>query len=194
LSRLELLLTASGVVLLLAALLWRAHHRARADRRIRAALASADPAEQRAAIAILAGTGLARFADDLLALLRTAERERRDDLVASLTVAVARTSWEPLQSPALVELRLAAAVAGELRAAPRTIDITTVQDEPDVDHDLLDATQMAIGHPVLSLRLDRGTDVTVIEQHDGRAIGVTTTPADAEQAAVHLRARLVGAA
>lgn len=192
-SRLEVILTISGVVLLLAALLWRASHRARADRRIRAALAGPDPAEQRAAIAILAGTGLARFADDLLALLHAAERDRRDDLAAALTAAVARTSWEPLQSSALVELRLAAAVAGERRAAP-TIDLAAVEEEPEIDHDLLDATQIALGQPVLSLRIDRGSEVTVIEQHDGHAVGATTTPADADQAATRLRARLVGAA
>src|SRR2546421_1463734 len=101
------LLLVAGVGLALAAALWhwlgRAHRRRRARRSLGAALADRDPAVRRSAVAEVGSQGLSPFAD---LLLRCASTERDPTVKRALAAAVARRQWEPLDSPAVMELRL----------------------------------------------------------------------------------------
>ena len=93
-----------GLVLLLAALAWRAAARPPGgSASLRRALRDPDPAVRRTALTIAAQRGLAENASLLLELSRL---ERDPSVVEALADAVVRNQWEPTSSVALVRLRL----------------------------------------------------------------------------------------
>jgi carbamoyl-phosphate synthase large subunit len=101
------LLLATGIVLAVAGVLWRRVSRSRDRRRVRrsleVALDAGDAAVRSSAIAAAGAQGVSLFAD---LLLRCAATETDPTVIRTLAATVARQQWEPMDSPAVVELRL----------------------------------------------------------------------------------------
>ena len=92
-----------GIGIVVAAVVWRTMVRRRAVSSLQWALASFDPADRRAAVAVVSQQGVARFAE---VLLRHTRQEEDRSVLLAIADAVARNQWEPADSPPLVELRM----------------------------------------------------------------------------------------
>src|SRR5438093_6591452 len=77
--------------------------RRRAVYTLQYALSSPDPANRRAAVAVVSQQGVARFAE---VLLNHTRYERDPTVLMAIADAVARNQWEPADSPPLVQLRM----------------------------------------------------------------------------------------
>jgi carbamoyl-phosphate synthase large subunit len=100
-------LLAAGIGLAVAGIVWRrisrARERGRVRRSLEAALGARDPAVRSSAIAAAGAQGVSLFAD---LLLRCANSETDPAVIRTLATTVARQQWEPMDSPAVVKLRL----------------------------------------------------------------------------------------
>ena len=67
------------------------------------ALGSLDPADRRAAVAVVSQQGVAGFAEVLMEHTR---HEEDPSVLMAIADAVARNQWEPADSPPLVQLRM----------------------------------------------------------------------------------------
>jgi carbamoyl-phosphate synthase large subunit len=101
------LLLAAGIGLAVSGLAWRRFSRSRDRSRVRrsldVALRAGDAAVRSSAIAAAGAQGLSTFAD---LLLRCAASETDPSVIRTLAATVARQQWEPMDTPAVVELRL----------------------------------------------------------------------------------------
>ena len=100
----ELILGCVGVVMLVAALVWRMRAGRQTVDRVRLALLDADPNVRQAAIKLAAERGLSRYAD--LLLERTRQETSTSPVLATLAATVAQRQWEPADSPEMLDLRL----------------------------------------------------------------------------------------
>jgi carbamoyl-phosphate synthase large subunit len=100
-------LLAAGIGLAVAGIVWRRVTRSRGRSRVRRslelALGAGDAAVRSSAIAAAGAQGLSAFAD---LLLRCAATETDPAVIRTLAATVARQQWEPMDSRAVVELRL----------------------------------------------------------------------------------------
>jgi len=92
-----------GIGIVVAAAVWRIMVRRRAVYTLQWALSSPDPADRRAAVAVVSQQGVARFAE---VLLNHTRYERDQTVLLAIADAVARNQWEPADSPPLVQLRM----------------------------------------------------------------------------------------
>lgn len=99
----DLVLAGVGIALIALAVAWRRHAHRSVRTTLAAALASPDPAERRAAVGVIAEHGVAANAE---LLLDHACNEEDPEVLAAIALAVARSQWEPLDNPTVVELRL----------------------------------------------------------------------------------------
>jgi carbamoyl-phosphate synthase large subunit len=101
------LLFLAGGCLAACGLVWwqlrRSQERRRVRRSLEVALSARDPAVRSSAIAAAGAQGVSAFAE---LLLRCATRETDAGVIRTLAATVARQQWEPMDSPAVVELRL----------------------------------------------------------------------------------------
>jgi len=102
----------AGILLIAAALTWRAIRYARVRKGIRAGLADDDPAMRMAAVRQAVELGLATTAP---ALLRAVRVEADPNVRAMVIEAVASRQWEPASTAAIVELRLWAKAYSDVR-------------------------------------------------------------------------------
>jgi carbamoyl-phosphate synthase large subunit len=112
-----------GVLLIVAAVLWRASLLAWNARRLRAALTDDDPLQRLAGVEVATTQGLTRHAAALIALARG---ETDTTVLDALSAAVKRHVWEPGDSRNVVELRLWADRWGRNVPATTTQSATAV--------------------------------------------------------------------
>ncbi len=97
------LLAGVGVALVAGAWCWRALATRRTRRAITRLVEDPDPSARAAALEVVAGQGLAPFAPLLVERSRVEDDPGVRDALAGI---VARNQWEPVRTPAMVDLRL----------------------------------------------------------------------------------------
>ena len=195
----EILVVGLGASLLLFGVGWWQASRRDAERMIRTALSDPDPATRVAAISLVGQRGLAPFARVLLERVWT---ETDPEVVWELVTCVARHQWEPLDTRALVELRMVAVrilqedarmqalVAPGERITSWGRDGAVVGDVGATrGREFASAATDALGEPIVDLRLEDpdGEILVVACGAERSASASTTSPVRAAHLADRLR-------